>query len=869
MASQPTDGVPSNQSSPVQPTKPKTIDINKTAGQYAAASVQADRQKRQYVQKYSSFNSLAKDDKIEAVKDLSLNPNELTPYDALTNSLHRWKVMASAQEQALDSATQGKAAANYYDKVLLPIYQRLGSAPIPRDLWLQKAYTSALKYDTKYAYDPSDVKGLINGYAGGMSVLDRIAGTSLNLFGDAVHGTVEQLKGLGESFAHPSQGMTPYFNAVRAVNTESKFGTNFFEKAQEHAESLPWYGYIDKHVNQLASTDQFWHDAVPAKGFLETAGSVITEQSMQLPLYHGISAGIKALGLIAEGVVPIENLTHILNATPVGRQVLPLMFAGVEGAVTGAAMTAPGEDWKREAWQSALGFTISNSVFKILGHFGYSGFVKLKDVLKGAEKDKWDASVEELKLGTQGQHVMSPQEERSAFKKVFAGYVAASGKQGVLKMFDEALVHLAEHDNMSSKAVQTWQARLLKEDRAHWNPVMNVAASIKRLMGPDALVRDMTDSQKGLVRFYFNKLVDEATAEIPQHVPQVQKMAANTADAVTKTPAGEATIKRRAIQMKNSDAKSGMNKGMTDQEYLQRAHEWYQDGNVKGAASAAKKNATEPIEEEKNINSRRKDVQNPGTLKTRSQYQYDAKGRISGYSMRSTQDFNVYASRAAKDSGKRTIKQWLDELPQDKFAEDLQEWFYPKDLADGGFFWEHGNSENRPNFLAFMYNYKDFMPKEVQEKLEDELISTPQVQAHLNGKVPSDRILRYYALQTYNHVDDFLGALPQHKGEFNLFRSTQSNLVNPTKYQLELHEEKIAEERKNLMYMYQKQPDVLKSVLSTYDRMAAERYKLIKASAKAAKVTDEAVANALRRQTLDHEIGELKTETGHFVPWRF
>ena len=275
------------------------------------------------------------------------------------------------------------------------------------------------------------------------------------------------------------------------------------------------------------------------------------------------------------------------------------------------------------------------------------------------------------------------------------------------------------------------------------------------------------------------------------------------------------------------------------------------------------------MEEVKNVQSRRKNVENPGTLKVRSQYKYDSKGRITGYSMRATQDFNVYANKAAKAAGKQTMGAWLDGLSQADFAKDLEEWFYPKDLADGGFFWEHGNSENRPNFLAFMYNYKDFMPEEVQQKLEDELISTPQVQAQLNGKVDSERVLRYYALQAYNHVDDFLAALPQHKGEFNLFRSTQSNLVNPTKYQLQLHEEKMAEERKNLMFMYQKHPEMANIVLGNYDRLAAERYKLLKGSMKASKVTNEALAGAMHRQSLDYQIGDMQTETGQRENWRF
>lgn len=851
-------------------------NIDQEAGQYASAVVSEQRQKRALVQKYSSLNSLEKSEKVEALKNLNLDPRMIeNPYDALSNSLWRWKQMASTQGASLDEKTRGEAAGNYYDKVLAPLYEKLGTTPMPKNLWMQKAYGEALKYDTANSYHSALVQGVIKGYAGGISVLDRVAGTSLNMFGEALSDNFTELKATAAVLEHPNQGMFAFYNTVRAANATAQHGQNFFDKAREDAEKIPLYGYIDKHVNNLASTDQFWHDVVPTQGFTEVATSTIVEQAMQLPLYAGIGAGMKALGFAGKGIPYIANLSKVLEASPVGRKILPLLFAGAEGAVTGTALTAPGEDWKREAWQSALGFAAGHTLFSVAGNLiGKAGSkisAKLGDILEGPAKEDWDQHLHELELGTQNRHLMSDAEQRTEFKKIFSGYIAAMGKQGMLRVFNEALVHLGEEENHSPEQVREMRAALMKGDRAHWTPVLNVAAALQRFMG-DGKPSELTDANRSLLKYYFNKLVDESAGEMPVHVAPVQKMASEEAEKNLATPAAQRSIARKAASLMAADAASGVNKGKPQQFYVERATAWYKEQNVKGAAKAATENTKEPVEEVKNVASRRQDVKAPtGTLKQRSQYYYDKAGKVVGYSLGFARDYKVYATKAAKAEGFGNLKDWMSDLSDEDFVKDLHDWFYPKDLKDGGFVFEHSGRDRgaAPNFLAFMYNYKDQMPKELETELRERLLDQMKVQKHFDSKIPEERQLRYYAIQMHNHVDDFLSALPQHKGEFNLFRSTQSDLLHPTKYQLELHEERMTEDRKNLQYMYQKQPEVLKSVLASYDKLAAERYKLLKASMKAKGISEEATANALRRQDINYKTGEMMTGTGNFENWRF
>jgi hypothetical protein len=100
--------------------------------------------------KYASFNSMQRTQKVEALKDLSLNPFLIPdPYDASNNVLQRWKTIASSKEAQVATPEQrAQAADNFYEKQILPLYAEMNKqygAPIPdKSNWRDNAYTSAL-----------------------------------------------------------------------------------------------------------------------------------------------------------------------------------------------------------------------------------------------------------------------------------------------------------------------------------------------------------------------------------------------------------------------------------------------------------------------------------------------------------------------------------------------------------------------------------------------------------------------------------------------------------------------------------------------------------------------------------------------------
>ena len=154
------------------------------------------------------------------------------------------------------------------------------------------------------------------------------------------------------------------------------------------------------------------------------------------------------------------------------------------------------------------------------------------------------------------------------------------------------------------------------------------------------------------------------------------------------------------------------------------------------------------------------------------------------------------------------VKKYVGSLDKEKFLAEVKQFFYPKELKDADIYFEHEDSregDTHPNFLAFMYNFSDSMPKAYAERLSDELEDTVKWENNFNPKVDTEVQKRYYAEAMYNHVNDFLqsGRFPK---EANIFRSTLPDLRNPTIHQKELHMEAIENEKGIVRYMFAKKP---------------------------------------------------------------
>jgi hypothetical protein len=197
------------------------------------------------------------------------------------------------------------------------------------------------------------------------------------------------------------------------------------------------------------------------------------------------------------------------------------------------------------------------------------------------------------------------------------------------------------------------------------------------------------------------------------------------------------------------------------------------------------------------------------------------------------QKWLVHAKAAAKKAGAADHKAWLDDMSHEDFVKETHEFFYPEELKKAGLdFFESGHVKHlgaeNPNFLAFMYNFRDRMPKEFQDKLRDEFVHSNKVQKWLNvRRIDESQLLRYahgmkahvYELLTTEKFKD-----PNARGEVgNIYRSTYGNMVTPTEWQNQLHIETIEKERSLIIEMFKGKPKQKQEALTAYNILAGKR----------------------------------------------
>ena len=138
-------------------------------------------------------------------------------------------------------------------------------------------------------------------------------------------------------------------------------------------------------------------------------------------------------------------------------------------------------------------------------------------------------------------------------------------------------------------------------------------------------------------------------------------------------------------------------------------------------------------------------------------------------------------------------------------------------------------SEN-PNFLAFMYNFKDRMPQVFRDRLRNEFLDTDKVQRWLSGRALDEPQLERYAQGMRAHIDELLttekfkAENANVRGDYgNTYRSTYESPDSPTEYQLQLHVETIEKERELIQEMFKGRPQEARQALTTYNILASAR----------------------------------------------
>lgn len=834
--------------------------------EYAQAEVnyrQALLDRQREVQKYKDIDGMTKDQKLDALKDLSVNPFILNDgYDALTNALYRWKTIATSPEAAkLSPQERDQAAENYWRTMLEPIYsQKLKATPVSLEIWKKEAYDRALQWNMDTAYDSHWRSGLYTGFKDYENVL---------------HTGLSALAGMIRSEAAA-------YGQLHGLKTEKK-----------DIPEIPVLDSTVRSVKRASDIDTFWHDINPNITWQEKARAGVTELAMDLPLYKaagGFNEGLIG-GLTGEAKVP---LTQLLSKSHLGATVTKLLLNGGEGAAYGYTMVDPSE--RKDAWKAGVAQAILGTLFSSAG----KNF-RLKDVVNPARASELGEAEIEANLGTKGFVKHDVEGLRDEAAQALSGISAAGGRPAVLQVIKSALAHLKETEGMSELEIREGIQNHLEKDAPRWKSTFITSAYLRALLGEQGKkFSEFTPADTQELRKHLIDLIQRGEEGMPKVVAQgkgdtVATVAAEKSsrkpieqvlDAIgrrdtTSLPADLRGSKPRygyrdkLFELKFEDPRD-LAAYTLSQTTKNKAHDrflsWYTqhlpEENLKVHAQRVRdfiKNIAKdgnPEEGPITISSQVKEETkrgfkipegDPGRLRIRTKYGKDA------VSYSANMEWIAEAKKRVEEAGLKwnsaDISKWLSKdggISHEDFVDDLKEFFYPKALKelDPELTWEYKNEETGkewPNFLAFMYNYTDQMPKQFAERLSQELEDTQKFERWFDPKQDLEPQKIDYAQGMYAHIQELLASerykKPNALGQIgNVYQTTYQDIKNPTEHQLTLHKETVDAETELLRKMFRgkKNEPALKQALEAYKIMADARKKAFLKGAQSTRIARQA-----------------------------
>ena len=783
----------------------------------------AAKAQRDIAEKYHSIDSMNRQDKVKALSDPNLNPyglqdNPTGAYDGLSNSLHRWKTVAADADSKIKNGQwdwrkgdelKAKTAAHYYDSMIAPFYAKMGIAPMDKKLWMRQAYSEALNYNIEDSYNSSFTHGLKQGWNSGVASTARAYGYMSNALGNLTDDAFALYKANSQTGLGWHEQMRNIHNAISST---------------QHKENIVTQGSKIQDENH-----QFWSEALPThEGWVNHATSFIAEQAAQLPVYAAMEMGGKVLSL-AGG----SNLTKLLTASPIGKRVLPYLMAGGEGLAYGT-LTRPQND-KNQAWQDAVGFAVFHGIFDL----GGAGLKKLIDILPEGSDKLANAMKKQdrLDLAQEGRRPATGPETYEAHKAEVASNLAVGGVPAQRAIFADALRHVENMQNVeggkwTAEDIRQYESELLKDDPARWSPTLSAAKFVRSLIG-DKRLSDMKPGSEDekFLSSRIAKLIMDSAQEINTHVKGMAESTEQATEKSIKEPAAKHTLDfyRAKVTSQIAKADPAALKMMSPEQLDKLAAKAMAEDQAKAAKIAEDILTADPQHEAENIAKRSKAQKaaiKTAPVRTKTEFRTDKFGQPS-VSFKAAPDYKIRLASYVKDAKAKgqSLKDFFDGMDDEDFVADLSNHFYPKALREAEVFFENQHTKEgaqNPNFLAFMYNYTHKMPKEFGQALEERLIDTMKVQKYMSGRKLTEPQLDYYAQSMYNHVDNFLdsGRWP---AETNIFRSSNEDMFNSTRWQMKLLRERTQQEKKNLMDMFSGNKTALRDAMTTFKHLSKKR----------------------------------------------
>lgn len=868
-------------------------------GMYAGVQPPGPPDLQPYIN-YDSVKNLEQSQLINFLKNENVDPSQLKdPMHQISAIMYRWEqIKANVARGQYTPEQQKEIESNFFDRMIVPYQQRTGEKDIRKSDWMNYAY--------KIHYDLDKVIHQEVGHPGPGGMQGWL-GVAQDLF----RGTSHAISFLGailpnseyNSIDHPLDSRNgSYWDQVETI------------AEHKHPKLAGFAGSLSRDADYYGLLQGFH----PVTGFEGHARSMVIQGIPWIAselIAHVASpaaatgkdiAEVGALGEVAAPTVS-KSVEMLLGSKLAGRIASSSLMAARDGFIYNA-FTRRNEDTSK-AFEDAIEWGAAAALLHLggagLGWVGkkaivgatgptaqkiagaaVSGAGKAVDAAtsgggallnylksKGAKKEEEvaEALLKEgefqEKLRNAGRREADEHEVQQESEQGVSENVAKYGPDGQRKIDNAAAAHILDQE---ARGLTPEQAKA--EERAileHGTPQERILLdSVNRLRSAlgDMKLSEASPELKQEILARLKALTASAQGKLVTNVPALQEALRQRFMAIPLEK-----LDRSVLGMLLKEVAPKLPPGATQDQVIQAVRKRWAELTVEAAKHAEEKLSEDPLGAAIAANRKRKSgsraqVFRAVQAKTR---RWINKKNEPGVSFSYSPEWKVYAENAVRESGRewtpQGVRDWIKDLSEDDFANDLQAYFIPQFDPDHRLHFERGGSEGKgydyTNLYGFAWNYRDSMPAEYADRLAEEYINSPKMNDFYEsrgarGVNQREAVARKNSLAMWNHVDNFLGS-GRFPKEQNVFRSTQSDLDNPTKWMNQLFDEREKKEAAVIDRMYKKDTPANKAAKDTLSIMFKHRRAAYAAG-------DEA-----ERQKISEGIAEqmVKDSKGGLVDW--
>ena len=768
---------------------------------------------------YSSVEGMELSKKIAFLKDLSINPRELpNGFDHVNAVLYRWNLLYHNLEAGNYTDERKKQITGmFYDREVLPAWDHmntkpngngkiLSDAPPTREQWLAHAGDVAGNFDIDRSYAGLMYNGAGHGFMGFFKDIFRATSTVNNFFA---------------ALTSPPKEITDE-SWAKDLKTPSK---GFWTDLQDTAEANPHSGPMARKINNFLNTNaeklEFLQALRPNHGFVESAMSGVVETVPWLAAEF-FSPETTTPETLAKGYNVAESLAGTFRSEKAGQLAAGMMRGARDGGVYGL-LTRKNED-KHKAGEDAMYWAAGNALMDI----GIAGFGKLYGYLAA----KWGTSLADRitkdfesrgELLKAGREEATPDEIKNRSEAGVAHTIAADGLGHQQRVDNNAAAYLValEKANANPEDVRKREQAMLEDQGPAGTAgriFLDAVARLRAALAPENLkLTEMSTEQRAAVLARLQALNYSAASKLTTHVKALQEalrqrilsMPPERMDRGITSFLLQQVAPNLPPGATPEQASEAVKKAWAD--LVVKAGVWAEEEGTKDPLSDALRAAQESSKARVTI-----DSQDAKASLARTR-RWTSKAGEPSVSYSFSPAWKVQAQARVKASGrewtKSDISDWLKDLSEEDFAADIAAYFLPRFSKDHNLHFEvrkNSGGYDFTNLYAFAYNWKDSMPTEYAERLEEEYFNSSKMRQVFDaqgakGVNQREAAARKMSLIMFNHVDNLLdsGRFPK---ETNVFGSTQQDpdLNNPTKWMHELFEERKQAEAKIIDRIYKK-----------------------------------------------------------------